>query len=151
MLALLGLMTFGCGSGQEAGRQQDQAAVAGRIRRDVDRDGYQELAAEYDAKGRLRSVEIDQDRDGRPELSASYENGRLKELIREQARDEDDDGAPDRWERFGSAGLFEILSDHDGDGRPDQWEHFGPGGRLLVIEFDRDGDGRPDQRVELAD
>ena len=146
LLLLVGLMVIAAACTRPATAPASDAPdpQSTRLRRDTDRDGFEELTAMYSTDGGLKRVAMDRNRDGRPELEGLYENGRLNQLVQEIESDTNGDGRGDRWERYENGRLVEILSDNDGDGRADQWEHFDSNGKLHTVQYDADGDGKPD-------
>ena len=120
-----------------------------RVRRDTNKDGFEDLVAEYGSDGRLKRVALDENRDGKPEIQGLYDQGKLGRVVKETQADTDDNGRIDRWERYEDGRLLEIRSDNDGDGRADQWERFDHSGRLISIGYDTDRDGKPDRTLEL--
>ena len=50
--------------------------------RDVDRNGYPEVASWYDPRGNLMQQWIDENRDGRADRVAVYQSGRVVRILR---------------------------------------------------------------------
>jgi antitoxin component YwqK of YwqJK toxin-antitoxin module len=157
-------MLFFATIGTSAALAADPANSSGRIiRRDLDHDGRVDQVAHYDAKGKLRLLEVDSNGNGIMDRFQHYEGA---EMTRVEG-DLDDDGHIDitdyydkgrrrRQERLGPDGqvrqraIFDdadrplsVSQDTTTDGRLDtEWQY--ERGKIVAARRDTDGDGRAD-------
>ncbi len=137
---------------------------AGRIiRKDLDQDGQVDQVAHYDAKGKLRLLEVDSngngimdrfqhyngpdmtrvegdlDDDGRIDIKDFYENGR-----RHRQERLDQNGNVRQMAIFDDADTpLRVAQDTDTDGRLDtEWQYRR--GEIITAQRDTDGDGKVD-------
>ncbi len=97
-------------------------------------------ASHVQREGRaLKAHSLDADRDGAPEEIRLFDEstGKLVEVD----RDRDYDGSLDGWTFYEAGVPRSAQRDNNGDGKPDEWLRYGPDGRATSREVDRDGDG----------
>jgi hypothetical protein len=116
-------------------------------RMDRNEDGRLDRWEYYAADGRLVKVGYSRRDDGKPDAWAEpTPDGRISRVLVSSAGDE---SKIDRWETYDPAdpdALTAVDEDTDQDGRPDKWEKY-VAGHLTTAAFDENGDGRPDRRL----
>ena len=81
-----------------------------------------------------------------PKPQANQPETVLQNVPKEVASDTNQDGKPDRWEKYQDGVLVSIQADSNFDGTVDEKGYL-ENGKLVKVEKDSDGDGKMDKWV----
>jgi len=83
---------------------------------------------------------------GDPKSKEKQPETTLQNVPKEVASDTNQDGKPDRWEKYQEGVLVSIQADSNFDGTVDEKGYL-ENGKLVKVEKDSDGDGKMDKWV----
>lgn len=118
-----------------------------RLTADANKNGTIDTWMDMEGAKCLR-LERDTDEDDRVDYWETYLDG--GKMLDTTARDENGDGAPDKWEQYKQGTVSQVEWDDNFDGSRDRRWTYGADGQLEWIESDPDGHGGYRKKVKAA-